>query len=520
LKTFITSEKLSKISDPSALNKRLSDQPLGRYHYLWRNLAWLGVKAPYANVPHLRGDLLTGRFSYLHKENGILETIIEANKLAENSTSGMCSFWVKNKLMLLIQKPAYIYDFKCYHEKYVNRAVAYWNFFPGPSVIASQENLSLDLRNAYKHAVFDTKALNEIEPKIDAICNDYILGLKKEKNYLIDAEYCFRKLAVELAAKLFMGLNEENSINSHNIVHYLSKLLSGPSSTLNLLGFQDDPIDNFLFPQNSLERLKQFKKEMETELKSLLNDYTEVIKSNDNLFHALWKLGKQLNDDVDLTIENLFPDAFFFLVGGIVLTLGDSFSTVIKLIVTHPDVERKLYQELERQEKGGLINPRTLDKLEYLDMIIKEAFRLCPLIPIIPVRTVKTPFTFQGITLDKGDGILVSPYASHHSSIIWEDPEKFIPERFSKEKEVTIPQGAYIPFGLGSRSCIGKWYAMKVLKIFIPKLFHEFCIGIENSHKQSNLDGPALINKNMMIQLTPRDKLEELNPIRTKSFSS
>lgn len=66
------------------------------------------------------------------------------------------------------------------------------------------------------------------------------------------------------------------------------------------------------------------------------------------------------------------------------------------------------------------------------------------------------PDTF--IQLDKGTALLVPVYAIHHDEKYYQNPEKFDPERFSKENVNRRLPGTYMPFGDGPRICIGSIY--------------------------------------------------------------
>jgi cytochrome P450 len=48
-----------------------------------------------------------------------------------------------------------------------------------------------------------------------------------------------------------------------------------------------------------------------------------------------------------------------------------------------------------------------------------------------------------------------SSWASHHLPDVFAEPEEFRPERFAPEARAALPKGAYVPFGGGSRTCIG-----------------------------------------------------------------
>src|SRR5258707_15362400 len=54
------------------------------------------------------------------------------------------------------------------------------------------------------------------------------------------------------------------------------------------------------------------------------------------------------------------------------------------------------------------------------------------------------------------------------------DPERFLPERFDPDYGEAHPPYAYIPFGMGPRSCIGSGFALMELKTLIPVILQRF----------------------------------------------
>ena len=80
----------------------------------------------------------------------------------------------------------------------------------------------------------------------------------------------------------------------------------------------------------------------------------------------------------------------------------------------------------------------------------------------------------EGISLKKGDIVLVCPYLMHRISEVFPQPEVFRPERFFLEEERSrIPKYTYMPFGLGPRSCIGGQLAMMESKIILATLLQK-----------------------------------------------
>jgi len=61
----------------------------------------------------------------------------------------------------------------------------------------------------------------------------------------------------------------------------------------------------------------------------------------------------------------------------------------------------------------------------------------------------------DNLILEKGQKVVIPIYSLHHDSKYFEHPQKFNPERFSPEERAKLPNGVYLPFGDGPRTCIG-----------------------------------------------------------------
>jgi cytochrome P450 len=64
------------------------------------------------------------------------------------------------------------------------------------------------------------------------------------------------------------------------------------------------------------------------------------------------------------------------------------------------------------------------------------------------------------VPIPKGHVILISIYATHRDPRFFPEPEAFRPERWLDGLEKRLPRGAFIPFGMGSRKCIGSSFAL------------------------------------------------------------
>ena len=87
-------------------------------------------------------------------------------------------------------------------------------------------------------------------------------------------------------------------------------------------------------------------------------------------------------------------------------------------------------------------------------MVIDETLRKYPPAWVGPRRAIGD-LEFEGTPIPDRAFVNYSSWASHHLPDVFEAPEEFRPERFTAEARAALPKGAYVPFGGGSRTCIG-----------------------------------------------------------------
>ena len=142
----------------------------------------------------------------------------------------------------------------------------------------------------------------------------------------------------------------------------------------------------------------------------------------------------------------------------------------------HPEVTRRLHEEQDRVLGGETPTALQLEKeMPYLDMTLDEVLRLYPPAWIGPRRAVRE-FEFGGCTVPEGAYVNYCSWASHRLPEVFPQPEAFIPERFARERKAALPRGAYVPFGGGSRICIGKRFGQTEVKLVATKLLQRLRI--------------------------------------------
>lgn len=143
------------------------------------------------------------------------------------------------------------------------------------------------------------------------------------------------------------------------------------------------------------------------------------------------------------------------------------------LVQKHPEVERRMRAEVETVLGGREPTLEDLPRLEYVGRVFQEALRLYPPAWTL-ARQAITEDEIRGVALRPGTVILISSYVVHRNPKLWEDPERFDPDRFLPERAASRPHLAYMPFGAGPRTCIGASFALMEAKVILSMLLQRF----------------------------------------------
>lgn len=149
------------------------------------------------------------------------------------------------------------------------------------------------------------------------------------------------------------------------------------------------------------------------------------------------------------------------------------------LLSQHPEVERKLHQELDDVLQGRPVTLEDLAQLPYTHQILKESMRICPPVWTLNTRCNREDVEIDGYVIPKGTLVFVSPYALHHHPNNFENPHVFDPDRFLPEREEKIHRYAYIPFGAGHRVCIGNSFAMMESALILARIAQKYRLLLE-----------------------------------------
>lgn len=146
-------------------------------------------------------------------------------------------------------------------------------------------------------------------------------------------------------------------------------------------------------------------------------------------------------------------------------------STMLQHLGQHPEWQERC--RAESDALGDHPDLAELDSLTSLDLVMKECLRLVPPVPVLARRTVKETEVL-GHRIPAGRLTAVMVHLSHHMDELWEDPERFDPERFSElRREDKVHRYAWEPFGGGVHKCLGMFFAGYEIKLIMHQLLRQ-----------------------------------------------
>ncbi|XXG60935.1 hypothetical protein AAC387_Pa04g2724 [Persea americana] len=159
---------------------------------------------------------------------------------------------------------------------------------------------------------------------------------------------------------------------------------------------------------------------------------------------------------------------------------GSTTMWALGLLVHNQDTQEKLYQEIRDRAtctEKGIVKVEEVGKLEYLQAVVKETMRMKPIAPLAVTHKATRDTKLDGLYVAEGTTVMVNLYALHYDPKVWDEPDRFKPERFMESsKEFLGKRGQYsfLPFGAGMRACAGLEVGKLQLPFAVSNLVYAF----------------------------------------------
>lgn len=293
----------------------------------------------------------------------------------------------------------------------------------------------------------------------------------------IDVTLEMMRLTLGIATRAFFG--EQPKQREENLAwanHELSEAFTG--EMLSVLHLPD------WLPLPSKRRKRQAIETYVNEVQALIREKRASNLQSDDLLTAVLKAVDDEGDGQGMTDMAALDELLTIYIAGH-HTTSVALSWTFYLLAKHRDVEQRILREVEQAVGDRPLRMSDLPNLPYTEMVIKESLRLHPPAYVLFAREALEDLQIGGHRIEKGGWIYMYPYVVHRDPANFENPLEFDPERFSPEREKTIPQHAYMPFGLGPHVCIGQRFAMIEFILTVPTILRRYSMQIKPGHENA-----------------------------------
>ncbi|XP_059608811.1 cytochrome P450 CYP12A2-like [Phlebotomus argentipes] len=219
---------------------------------------------------------------------------------------------------------------------------------------------------------------------------------------------------------------------------------------------------------------------------------------DDSILEKLYEIDK--NFAVSMILD--------FMLAGVDTTSSGVFMVLYNL-ATNQEKQDILREELLKilPEKDTPLTKEKMSSLPYLRACVKEALRVTP-VAIGNIRTTGRNIVLKGYQIPKKTDVLMNNQAVHLDEKYFPQPNSFLPERWlrSEEKHENYNPFSYLPFGFGSRNCVGRRFAEMEIESLVTRLVRNY--HLEWHHPAPEIHFRTLYIPHGVLKLRLRELVE------------
>jgi cytochrome P450 len=304
--------------------------------------------------------------------------------------------------------------------------------------------------------------LESYQPKIVSITKTFFRDWLPDTSIDILGE--MKHLSLLIARACLFGLEaDEEALEFGQLVSEFQRLTTSVSTLLLPVAL----------PGTSFKRMGNLSDAIEQRFLALIEQKRALPQQQHDMLSVL--IHQQESDEQPLTNAELQGHFITLFVAGHDTVTQTLISTLF-LLAQHPTVYAAVVDELDTVLAGAPPTPAQLAMLPILDSIIKESMRLIPAVPYLFFRQNRSAVTLGNYDIPMGSLLVISPLITHRISELYPEPNKFKPERWQTIKPTAFE---YLPFGGGSRLCLGIGFANQTLRIVLAMLLQRFRLTVE-----------------------------------------
>ncbi|KAK4945759.1 hypothetical protein LTR10_015107 [Elasticomyces elasticus] len=170
-------------------------------------------------------------------------------------------------------------------------------------------------------------------------------------------------------------------------------------------------------------------------------------------------------------------------------TTSNSLSFITWELASKPHIQKRLFEEVSHLAKDEVPPLEDVQGLQYLNAVLKEGLRKYAAAPSHLERVVPPGGArIDGHYLPAGTVVGVQIYSMHRNANVFVRPEEFLPERWLPENETEDMRRHFMPFGLGSRVCMGQHVAMMEMRLALVALVRHYQLVVPKGFDYSSME--------------------------------
>nr|ACD54772.1 cytochrome P450 monooxygenase-like protein [Adineta vaga] len=381
--------------------------------------------------------------------------------------------WMGPEPALMLAHPQAVKDFWGQHnEKCVERNVSLG--WPLEMLMGNGVGFrSLPDRNRitkYFHQCFGASQVRHFDTQLELTVSKFFNNYSSEFLQYQNIRY----FAHDVSVHLFLGKIGFDYLNElHELVdelgHLMNEAFNGRWTNLPLIGY-------YLLPSSYplRKRIRLFNTRTRNVLMKIINIYQQtsmVNNGDDTITNNNISLLEYFAHDLKPTIT--FDELTDTIIEGLLApndgTAG-TFMYTLLLLGMHPNIQETARQEIQSLTDLSL---KSLSTTTYLDQILSECQRLCPIFMFNVPEFSSKSMIISGIQIPKNTMVMLDVISLNHNQDTWSDPLTFRPERFMTPV-LPATLKAYHGFGNGHiRRCLGQYVIKNLHRLFLAHLLNQ-----------------------------------------------
>jgi cytochrome P450 len=230
------------------------------------------------------------------------------------------------------------------------------------------------------------------------------------------------------------------------------------------------------------------------------SDFKKGVKEDDILNSVLETAAKS---DQEFSIKEIADQIVMLFLAGHE-TSAAALTWTIYLISLFPEEQDKLFNEITAVNADKPFGFKDVKAFSYLKQVFMESLRLYPPVGFF-ARQSSHETEMRGKKIKSKDAIIIAPWLIQRNENNWDRPHEFCPHRFDHGDP--SERGAYLPFGMGQRVCIGMSFAIQEAMLILATLIREYRFELEEGFEPQPVGKITIRSENgLRVKMIKRNK--------------